>query len=225
MIAGYPATEVRDFARQFRQVEFLAQAAEFMLTLNPRAAAIFLNKLVDLGFVRESGKSHRYKGFQLTNSGQALANASAARPIHRHTAERVLTRFMERVHLVNNTQEYAYRVEFVVLFGSMLSDVERLCDVDVAIRLQPKIDGDTAIEKWSAARRHAAEAAGRTFHGAFEWAMWPIHEIFLRLKARSRSLSLHEFCEVEMMPNVRYRVMLGDPKQIAAALILGRHAK
>ncbi len=130
---------------------------------------------------------------------------------------------MERVHLVNSTHEYAYRVEFVVLFGSMLSDVERLGDVDVAIRLQPKVDGDAALEEWSVARRRAAEAAGRTFHGVFEWAMWPIHEIFLRLKARSRSLSLHEFCEVEKMPNVRFRVLLGDPKLIAA-LILGGHA-
>jgi hypothetical protein len=81
---------------------------------------------------------------------------------------------------------------------------------------------NAALEEWCVARRRAAEAAGRTFQSVFEWAMRPIHEIFLRLKARSRSLSLHEFCEVERMPNVRYRVLMGDPKQIAA-LILGGH--
>jgi len=52
MNAGYPATEVRDFARRCRFVEFLTQAAELTLALSPGAAAIFLNKLVDLGLVK-----------------------------------------------------------------------------------------------------------------------------------------------------------------------------
>src|SRR5271165_3972619 len=120
-IAGYPAIEVRDFVRRYRLVEFLAPAAEFALALSPRAASTFLNKLVALGFVRESGRSNGRKVFQVTNSGLALANASAARPIHRRTAERVLTQFLERVHAVNSTHEYVYRVELVVLFGSMLT--------------------------------------------------------------------------------------------------------
>jgi len=64
------------------------------------------------------------------------------RPLPKEARNGALTQFMERVHLVNGTHEYAYRVEFVVLFGNMLSDVERLGDVDIAIRLQPKADGD-----------------------------------------------------------------------------------
>jgi DNA-binding MarR family transcriptional regulator len=222
MIAGYPAIEVRDFLRRNWLVEFLSPAAEFELALSPRAASTFLNKLVALGLLRESRKQDRRKVFQVTNSGLALANASAARPIHRRTAERVLTQFLERLDAVNSTPEYAYRVELVVLFGSMLTDLDRLGDVDVAFRLQPKVEGDAAQEEWSMARRRAAEAKGRTFYGVFEWAMWPIQEVCLHLKARKGSLSLHDFCEVEKMPNLRYRPLLGDPTQISAILTNGQ---
>jgi DNA-binding PadR family transcriptional regulator len=110
LIAGYSALEVRDFVRRYRFIKFFAEAAEEALVLSPRTAAVFMNKLVDLGFVETTGTSDRRKVFQVTNRGQALANASAARPIHRKTAERVLAQFLERVQLVNSTHEYAYRV-------------------------------------------------------------------------------------------------------------------
>jgi len=222
LIAGYSALEVRDFVRRYRFIKFFAEAAEEALVLSPRTAAVFMNKLVDLGFIETTGTSDRRKVFQVTNRGLALANASAARPIHRKTAERVLAQFLERVQLVNSTHEYAYRVEHVVLFGSMLSDIDRLGDVDVAVQLQPKVSEDAALEEWSMARRRAAEAKGRNFYGVLDWAMWPTREIFLRLKSRSSSLSLHDFCEVERMPNVRYRVLFGEPQQIAALIASGQ---
>ena len=222
LIAGYPAIEVRDFVKRYRFTGFFTEAAEFDLALRPKAAVVFLNKLVNLGFIRGTGKSNGRKSFELTSNGQALANASAARPIHRRTAERVLAQFLERVHCVNNTRAYAYSVEAVVLFGSMLTDTERLGDVDVAIRLEPKVCDESAQEQWCAARRRAAEAQGRNFYGVLDWAMWPTQEILLRLKARSSSLSLHDFSEVEKMPDVRYRVLLGDPHRIAAMIVSGQ---
>lgn len=104
LIAGYPAIEVRDFVKRYRFTGFFTEAAEFDLALRPKAAVVFLNKLVNLGFIRGTGKSNGRKSFELTSNGQALANASAARPIHRRTAERVLAQFLERVHRVNCTQ-------------------------------------------------------------------------------------------------------------------------
>jgi hypothetical protein len=222
LIAGYPAIEVRDFVRRYRFTEFFAQAAEESLALSPRAGAVFINKLIGLEFVKVTGMYESRRVYQLTSKGQALANASAAKPIHMRTAERVLAQFLERVRLVNNTQEYAYRVEHVVLFGSMLTDVERVGDVDVAVRLEPKVSEGSAHEQRCMARRRAAEAKGRNFYGVLDWALWPTQEILLQLKARSGSLSLHDFCEIEKMPNVRYRVLLGDPQQIAAMILRGQ---
>jgi predicted nucleotidyltransferase len=223
IIAGYSALEVRDFLRRYRLTNFYIEAAEDDLVLSPRTATIFMNKLKGLEFIEELARD-RWDGrrvFRLTIKGQALANASAARPLLRRTAERLLAQFLERVQRVNSTEEYVYRVEHVVLFGSMLSDIDRLGDVDIAVQLQPKVDKDDAFQEWSMARRRAAEAKGRNFRGVFDWAMWPTQEIFLQLKARSSGLSLHDFCEVEKLPNVRYKVLLGDPQSIAAKIVSG----
>jgi hypothetical protein len=222
MIAGYPAHEVRDFLRRYRLTDFYVEAAEETLILKPRSATTFMNKLKGLGFIDELDKWNGRRVFRLTIRGQALANASAARPIHRKTAERLLEQFLERVQCVNCTHEYLYRVEHVVLFGSMLSDVDRLGDVDVAVQLQPKVIESAEFQEWSMDRRRAAEANGRNFRGVFDWAMWPTQEIFLHLKARSSGLSLHDFCEVEQLPNVRYKVLLGDPQLIAAKIVSGK---
>jgi len=221
MIAGYPALEVRDFLRRSRLTEFYVEAAEDALVLSPRAATIFMKKIKGLGFIEELDKWDGRRVFRLTMKGQALANASEAKPIHRKTAERLLEQFLERVELVNRTQEYVYRVENVVLFGSMLSDVDRLGDVDVAVLLRPKVSEEAAFQELSMARRRSAEAKGRNFYGVVDWAMWPSQEIFLHLKARSTGLSLHDFCEVERLPDVRYRVLLGDPQLIAANIRYG----
>lgn len=223
LIAGHPAIEVRHFFRRYRLTDFYIEAAEDALVLSPRTSTIFMNKLKDLGFVDELGRDkwNGRRAFRLTIKGQALANASAARPLHRKTAERLLGQFLERVQRVNSTSEYVYRVEHVVLFGSMLTDIDRLGDIDVAVQLQPKVDEGGAFQEWSMVRRRAAEEKGRNFRGVFDWAMWPSREVFLQLKARSSGLSLHDFCEVEKLPNVRYKVLLGDPQLIAAKIESG----
>ena len=223
-IAGYPALKVRNFIRRYRSGSFLNQAAEASLDLSADAAADFLRNLVDLGLIEEVEKS-RDGGliFQVTNYGLALANASAAKPIYRKTAERVLEELLERVHIVNATSKYLYRVESVVLFGSMLSDVERLGDVDVAIDLQPKVREEGSFQEWCMARRSVAEAEGRSFRTIFDWATWPRREILLLLKARSRSLSLHELQQLTRMVNVSYVVLLGDPQRIVRLISCGRN--
>jgi transcriptional regulator with XRE-family HTH domain len=132
-IAGYPALQVREFVRKYRFTNFSTGAAEAALMLSTEAAVDFLNKLSDLGFIGKSREREGKQLFQLTNSGQAFANASAAKPIHRKTAERVLAQFLERVHKVNATHEYLFRVKNVVLFGSMLSNADRLGDVDTIV--------------------------------------------------------------------------------------------
>jgi hypothetical protein len=221
-IGGYPALKVREFVRSYRFTGILAKAAQAALALSPEAADNFLSKLVDLGFIRELHKQGGDRLFQLTSYGQALANASAAKPIHRKTAECILAQFLERVDMVNDTAKYLYRVNGVVLFGSMLSDVERLGDVDVAISLEPKVSEIVAFEEWSMIRRRAAQAEGRSFPTILEQAYWPITEIYLQIKARSRSLSLHELAELKCLFNLSYRVLLGDPEQLASAIPCGR---
>jgi hypothetical protein len=85
-------------------------------------------------------------GFELTSRGEAFANASAAKPVFLKTAETLLQQFLERKR---------------VLFGSMLSEAERLGDVDIAIELLPKVAEEAEFRKWCDRCRYAAREHGR----------------------------------------------------------------
>jgi hypothetical protein len=224
IVAGHPTIRVRDFLRRYRLSTFKTSAAERALDLARKRASEFLIELSALGLIEPTKPFGEDTGpaFRVSSAGHAFANASAAKPISRKTAERVLGEFLERVDAVNSTEEYVYRVQNAVLFGSMLSSMERLGDVDVAIDLQPKVTEDTQFQQRCDARRHAAQEGGRSLRTTFDWAMWPRIEILLRLKARSRSLSLHEFDEVMQMDDVQYSVLVGDPKRIASLIPRGR---
>ena len=224
IVAGHPAMCVRDFLRRYRLSNFVTSAAEHAMDLAPKRASEFLFELRALGLIEPAKPFCEDPGpaFRVSSAGRALANASAAKPISRKTAERVLGEFLERVGAVNSTEEYVYRVRSAVLFGSMLSSMERLGDVDVAIELQPKVTEKTQFRQLCDARRHTAQERGRSFYTSFDWAIWPRMEIILQIKSRSRSLSLHEFDQLTQMENVQYRVLVGDPKRIASSIPRGR---
>ncbi|WP_051026893.1 hypothetical protein [Nocardia higoensis] len=74
--------------------------------------------------------------YQPTSKGHALANASAAKPVHRATAEKALAAFLQRVEQAASDPMNLYMVDRVVLFGSMLDPTrQRVSDVDLAIKL------------------------------------------------------------------------------------------
>ena len=217
-IAGYPAKRVRDFLRTRQSGAIFSEVALAELALKPKAALDLLKQLVVIGLIKEYGRRDGDLYFELTCHGQNFANASASKPIHRRTAERVLAEFMQRMERVNATSEYLYRVDTAILFGSMLSDVERLGDVDVAVNLEPKVSEETAFEEWQMARRRIAEIGGRSFSSYVEWLYWPREEVCKQLKARSHSLSLYELSNVKHLPNLFYRVLLGDAERLAALM-------
>lgn len=222
LIAGYPAIKVRNFLRRYRHTGDFAEAVKTRLELSPEAAGKFLHELFTLGLLEEPHKQSEDHRFRLTTKGETLADTSAAKRTRPRTAERVLAEFMDRVHVVNATPEYLYRVRDVILFGSMLSDAQRFGDVDVAVNLEPKVCEKGEFEKWCMVRRRAAQIEGRSLSTIFEWNSWPMIEIYRQLKARSLSLSLHELADVERLPNLSYRVLLGDPQLLGARIPAGR---
>lgn len=222
IIAGHPAMKVRDFLWATELTGIVNETAETKLALNPKAARDFLNQLVVLGFIKERCGHNEYSLFELTDYGVNLAYASAAKPIHRTTGERLLTEFLERVERVNATPEYLYRVDTAILYGSMLSNAERLGNVNVAVNLKSKARGETEFQQWSEERRCAAQRKGRSFSTIVQRAYWPRTEVYSQLKARSISLEISELSHVEVLKNLSYRVLLGDPERIAALFPTGR---
>jgi hypothetical protein len=219
-VAGHPALRVRAFLRRYRFGIFVGPAAEAAFELNAEEAAELLAQLVSLGLIEkvEPKTVNVEWGFELTSRGEAFASASAAKPVFRKTADSLLQQFMERLDSVNSNPDYAYGVESAVLFGNMLSEVERLGDVDIAIELLPKVAEEAEFRKWCDRRRDAAREQGSHFRSTFDWIFWPREEIFQMLRARSRMLSLHGIHDLAEMEGVRYRVLRGDPNHIAALI-------
>ena len=221
VVAGHSALRVRGFLRRFERGFFMLSAAESFMQLKSRRAAEFINDMVALELIEPTMPFGNKAAFQVATRGHAFANATAAKPISRGTAERVLREFMDRVNAVNASKEYAFKVKSAVLFGSMLSCVDRLGDVDVAIDLRPRISDSAKFRQQCDRRRHLAEEQGRAFSTVIEWATWPQKEVVLQLKARSRSLSLHEFDQLMGMENLRYRILVGDASLIASQIPTG----
>jgi predicted nucleotidyltransferase len=220
LIAGQPALRVRSFVRTYRILSFSTSEFEKVLNLSPREALNFAHEMVNLGFLTPStNRSLDGKAvYQVGDQGHMLAIASAAKPISRKTANRVLREFIERVELVNASNEYAYRVESVVLFGSILSDKERLGDVDVAIELQAATRDLEEFQKRLGDRWSAALESDRSFSSNFELLAWPDIEVRRFLKSRSRSLSLHRLSDLMGMNGGECRILLGDTDRVTKML-------
>ena len=86
--------------------------------------------------------------YQMTIRGNALGMAKAGKPVTRASAEEVLRKFLDRVRVVNGRQEVAHGVESVVVFGSYLSDANRLNYLDWAgnFRLNQEFQPQRAAE-------------------------------------------------------------------------------
>jgi predicted nucleotidyltransferase len=223
IVAGYPALTVRAFLRRYRSFSVSVAAAAHEFDTDEQKAREFLRGLESLGLVElaEGPLSDSEAVYEITVKGNAFANASAAKPIRRSTADIALRQFMERVDRLNSSGEYVYRVVSAVLFGSMLSAAERLGDVDIAIELEPKITDDAEFRSWCEARRKLAVRRGTFFSSTVDLLLWPKTEIFRALRARARALSLHEWNQIERIPGVRYRVLLGDRERIGQMISCG----
>ena len=223
-IAGHPALNVRGFLRRYRSFDIDVGGTARELDTDKRTAQKFLCDLESLGLIEPAELSLRKESptYSITIKGNALANASAAKPIRRSTAELALRQFMTRLDRLNGSGEYAYRVISAVVFGSMLSDAERLGDVDIAIELEPKVTDEVKFRERCDARRQLAVRRGTHFSNTVDWVYWPRIEIFRVLRARARALSLHEWEQIVRIPGVRYRIVYGNRERIAAEISAGK---
>ncbi len=119
VVAGHSALRVRGFLRRFERGFFMVSAAESFLQLKSRQAAEFIDSMVALQLIEPTMPFGNKAVFQVATRGHAFANATAAKPISRGTAERVLREFMDRVNALNASKEYAFKIKSAILFGSM----------------------------------------------------------------------------------------------------------
>jgi hypothetical protein len=224
-IAGLDGLRLRDYFRRYGEnITGRTLGREFSLT--KRQAQEVLEALLKLKMICPSELQHDKKmmQYETTIQGNALGMAKAGKPVKRESAENTLAELVERVKAVNERQELAYRVESLVVFGSYLSDAERLNDLDVAVELKPRSDDEGMWRRLCQASRDRAYAAGRQFRNVVEHVGWPQHEVVAILKNRSRTISFCEWQSLFAMEGFRYAVVFGDKERIAGLLKGGQAA-
>lgn len=190
-IADHPILEVRRLLQLGQARHFNQDDVEKVLSLKKKAAKQFIQTLANEGYIVRDVEWPDDELWNNTEKGNALANASAAKPIKRATADKLYQQFLERVKLINAADEYAYKIKKVILFGSYLGDSSDVGDIDLAIELELRSDDPDTRSEMMAQRVRVAEEAGREFASTWQRLSWPTQEIFLLLKARSRAISLH----------------------------------
>lgn len=199
-IGGQPIARVRDFFRTYRRQEITASSIEHHFALSRPRARTLSTVLERAGYLEPASGTRGYRSeraWTTTRLGEQLANATAAPPITRQTADRLLGELLERIRAVNEGP-YAYRVQRAFVFGSyLLPERDRLGDLDVALDLRPRFP-DASEQAWYERERIAlALSTGRSFRNIFAEVRWPINEVILHLRQRRRALSLHNVGEGE----------------------------
>jgi predicted nucleotidyltransferase len=231
-IAGFPAMKVRFLLRHILRYDSVTtKFIAGIMEIDDVQARKLSRRLAELGFIEKLNSEEqkklakaygtRYAWYRHTQSGLSLAFASAARRIKRSTGEAMIKSFMERVRQVNESLDHCYSISVVVLYGSMLSGKQDLGDVDLAIQLTPRIEDPKAFHELTQAKIQDAYDEGRTFRNITEEVLWPRMEIFMCLRARKRSLSIHELRELVQLASSKplpYRLLLGDRETVREAL-------
>jgi hypothetical protein len=181
-IASYPAIRIRQLMRETAGRPITPRYVREILGCTNTGAARVLNQLEKAGFI-EPVREY----WEATTKGNALTMATAAAPLRRQTAERLIEGLVDRARLLNADDTWAYRVRILVVFGSYVRGVERPNDVDIGCELRPRRPDE---------KQRRVEQERRNRRGGFrnisEWASWPRLEVIRYLRARARGLSIHE---------------------------------
>jgi len=140
--------------------------------------------------------------WRLSVKGHALA-LSSLRTFSRKSVERALQAFLERVDTVNREDCFFVKVRRVRVFGSYLSDVQVLGDLDLAIDLASKFD------KLTFARLARLSPHPPRHLKDLDVIYWPFIHVRRFLKGRSPIVSLH--VEDPLVDRVASRVIFEEP--------------
>lgn len=189
VLAGIPIIKIRDFLRRHGvQSTFTILMIADYFGVSAKLAVNILKELVALGYV-EISHSEEYT---CTVKGNALAQVKFVKRMNRAKADRVFNDFMNRVYEVNNNDSFIYRVSKLILFGSYLNpDAEDYGDIDIAYKLDRKIDDYEEFEEQNQRIINNAVHNGKTFSSFFEEWTYSRDIVLHYLKNRSPYISLH----------------------------------
>jgi hypothetical protein len=227
-IAGENAMRIREILRKSNGA-FPQNWLSDKFGYSPQKARGLATALEKAGYVKrdrniEERHNSAFPWYSVTPAGLSVADATAAKRIHRATAEEALREFMKRIHVVNADSRYLYSVGRAAVFGSYLQSQHKLGDVDVAVDLQPRIPIDKERHWVNIFRKHAW-GSGHSLSSFDDELDWPRKEVLLVLKSRKRSLSMHSWFSFIGMckdPSFQFRLLLGDDEEIGGEVMRAR---
>ena len=213
-IADVEILKVRDFLRRVDNTdEWEDGFVIHRLKISPQQANRLINELNRKGYIEPARTSGQKQFYRKTLKGGTLGLASAAKPVTRETADRILSEFMDRVMHVNSDPSFLVKVKKVLVFGSYLTDALRINDIDVAVEFTWKENHPLVLNADKAQLAlnlsSMAEKKGKKFSSFIDRLEWPEHEVRLFLKSRSRALSIHSIHD-EILNRVKYRVFFSE---------------
>jgi hypothetical protein len=186
-IAGVPVLRVRSGLRRLDQFSTTAAGASRLFRVVPAEGLRLVRELVTRGVLERDPDMRGM--YRLTVRGHAFAHASAAQPLRRATVDRRLVELVERMIQVNASDGFIVGIERAYVFGSYLTDTDRLGDLDVSVTLYAK---EPNRSRFVALCREQAWESGRRFANYAAELAWPETKVLLFLKHRSRVYSLHQ---------------------------------
>jgi predicted nucleotidyltransferase len=210
-IVGFSSLKVRDFLRKEKETVWTLETVKHSFKLTSAKAKILIRELERFGLI-ESHKSIGSKEYwQVASKGRTLSLASAAKPLYHKTAQKKLEQFLERVRQANERKDFIYKITRVAVFGSFLTDRDRINDIDLAVEYVRKTKNYDRYLKEASERLGIALRGGRRFDNIVSQIFWPQKEIALFLKSGSRSISMHDFKELSML-NTPYKIVYQQGK-------------
>ncbi len=191
-IAGHPARHIRDGLRKSGD-NFYAERFSEQAKIGLAEAHKLLRNLAKLGYVEQKPDRDGDFTWGPTLKGGQLINASAMKPIKRASAEKAVAAFLGRCDELDIDPYWLYRVKRVSVFGSYITDKERLGDLDLVVELERK-NPETFIED-SKRRSHEARMNGRAFRNIVEELCWSEIEVKQFLRSGSKYLRMHELSD------------------------------
>ena len=211
-IGGYPALKVRKLVRRLNSLLFWSvETVQVILRTERTEAVAMVQALVEAGLaVPEPGRGVDI--WRTTQLAQTFGSATAAKPITRETADKLLSQLLERVDRVNRDEHFLAKITKVVLLGSYLRpEINRLSDVDIAVELQPKERNWDRLREATQERVETLRTTGHRFRNWLEAECWWHVEAFKFLKGQSRAISLIDYkAEQAFVDKVPHKVLFSS---------------
>ncbi len=209
IIAGFSAIIVRDFLMKSMDRLFTEDGVVRHFKVNKAEAATIIEELQKIEYI-EPVEIRKHQFLSVTTAGRTLALASASKPILRKTADKKISEILNRVATINSSNHYVYAVTKVVVFGSYLSEQERINDIDIGIALEKKATSEDCFIEMCEQSIQKAQKDGRRFRTQVEMMYWPQQEVHLFLKSRSKAISLHSLHD-EVIRSAKQKVLFEKP--------------